>query len=90
MNLRALLKPIIDTIDRFGLKTRFLKKHKLAVTRFYDALLSRKYNTELLKKLRKGSKEIERGYLHFWTMTTYRGTIIMQSTQLRRSPICVM
>ena len=25
----ALLKPIIETIDRFGLKARFLKKHKL-------------------------------------------------------------
>ena len=45
-----LLKPIIDTIDRFGLKVRFLKKHKLAVTKFYDALLSRKYNTELAQK----------------------------------------
>jgi hypothetical protein len=30
----TLLKPIIDTIDRFGLKARFLKKHKLAVTKF--------------------------------------------------------
>jgi hypothetical protein len=46
----ALLKPIIDTIDRFGLKARFLKKHKQAVTRFYDALLCRKYNTELAEK----------------------------------------
>ena len=46
----TLLKPIIDTIDRFGLKARFLGKHKLAVTRFYDALLCRKYNTELAVK----------------------------------------
>ena len=46
----TLLKPIIDTIDRFGLKARFLRKHKLAVTRFYDALLCRKYNTELAQK----------------------------------------
>ena len=35
----ALLKPMIDTIDRFGLKTRFLRKHKMAVTRFYNTLL---------------------------------------------------
>ena len=47
----TLLKPMIDTIDRFGLKTRFLKKHKMAVTRFYDALLCRKYNTELAEKV---------------------------------------
>jgi predicted RecB family nuclease len=45
-----LLKPMIDTIDRFGLKSRFLKKHKIAVTRFYDTLLCRKYNTELATK----------------------------------------
>ena len=49
----ALLKPIIDTIDRFGLKTRFLRKHKLAVLRFYDVMLSREYNTELAQKTRK-------------------------------------
>lgn len=46
----TLLTPIIDTIDRFGLKARFLRKHKLAVTWFYDALLCRKYNTELAQK----------------------------------------
>jgi len=47
----TLLKPMIDTIDRFGLKARFLKKHKMAITRFYDALLCRKYNTELAEKV---------------------------------------
>jgi hypothetical protein len=52
----ALLKPIIETIDHFGLKTRFLKKHKLAVTRFYDALLCRKYNTELAQKAQERFK----------------------------------
>jgi hypothetical protein len=31
-----LLKPIIETIDRFGLKSHFLKKHNVQVTRFYD------------------------------------------------------
>jgi predicted RecB family nuclease len=46
----ALLKSIVDTIDRFGLKARFLKKHKLAVTRYYDALLSRKYKTDFAQK----------------------------------------
>ena len=53
----TLLKPIIDTIDRFGLKARFLKKHKLAVTRFCDALLSRKYNTEPAVKLQTRLKK---------------------------------
>jgi Transposase IS66 family len=46
----TLLRPIIDTIDRFGLKARFLRKHKLPVARFYDALTCRKYNTEITQK----------------------------------------
>jgi predicted RecB family nuclease len=49
----ALLEPMIDTIDRFGLKTHFLRKHKMAVTRFYNTLLLRKYNTELAQKVQK-------------------------------------
>jgi predicted RecB family nuclease len=53
----AVLKPIIDTIDRFGLKAYFLRKHKLAVTRFYNALLSREYTTESAKKAQKRFKK---------------------------------
>src|SRR5260370_2125750 len=46
----ALLKPVIETIDRFGLKTHFLKKHKVEVARFYGRLLTREYKTELARK----------------------------------------
>ena len=49
----ALLEPMIDTIDRYGLKTHFLRKHKMAVTRFYNTLLLRKCNTELAQKVQK-------------------------------------
>ena len=52
----AILKPIVETIDRFGLKARFLRKHKLAVTRFYDALLGRKYNTDVAQKYQERFK----------------------------------
>ena len=31
----VLLKPMIESIDRYGLKTRFLRKHLVAVDRFY-------------------------------------------------------
>jgi predicted RecB family nuclease len=47
----ALLEPMIDTIDRFGLKTRFLRKHKMGVTRFYNTVVLRKYDTELAQKV---------------------------------------
>lgn len=46
----ALLKPVIETIDRFGLKTHFLRRHKIQVTRFYERLLRREYKTELARK----------------------------------------
>ena len=46
----ALLKPVIETVDRFGLKTHFLKKHKVEVARFYRGLLTREYKTELALK----------------------------------------
>jgi hypothetical protein len=46
----ALLKPVVDTIDRFGLKAHFLKKHRVEVARFYERLLTREYKTELARK----------------------------------------
>jgi hypothetical protein len=46
----ALLKPVVETIDRFGLKAHFLKKHRLEVARFYERLLPRNYKTELAQK----------------------------------------
>ena len=52
----TILKPIIETIDRFGLKARFLRKHKLAVKKFYGALLCRKYNTDVAQKYQERFK----------------------------------
>ena len=41
----SLLGPIIETIDRFGLKARYLRKHKQAVRRFYADILKQNYQT---------------------------------------------
>jgi len=46
----TLLKPVVETIDRFGLKAHFLKKHRVEVARFYERLLPRNYKTELARK----------------------------------------
>jgi predicted RecB family nuclease len=48
-----LLKPVIATIDRFGLRARFLKKYKIDVTRFFVGLLQQKYKTELAQKVQE-------------------------------------
>jgi hypothetical protein len=49
----VLLKGVVDTIDRFGLKSHFLRKHKPVVTRFFDTLLQREHKTEIAQKVRK-------------------------------------
>ena len=43
----GIIKPMIETIDRFGLKSRYLRKHKKAVKRFYRALAKHEYQTEV-------------------------------------------
>jgi hypothetical protein len=48
-----LLKPIIKTIDRFGLKKYFLKKHKNDVKRFFLKIDQYDFETEIALKYKK-------------------------------------
>lgn len=48
-----LLKSIVETIDRFGLKARFLRKHKKYVDRFNRSVSGRKFKTEIAIKYQK-------------------------------------
>jgi hypothetical protein len=43
----ALLRAIVATVDRFGLKAHHLRKHKPAAEGFYDAFTGRIYETEM-------------------------------------------
>jgi len=45
-----LLKPIMSTIDTRGLKTHFLRKHKMAVNIFFEKYLGKEYSSELVRK----------------------------------------
>ena len=49
----GLLKPIIDTVDRFGLKARYLRRHRRSVDQFYDVLSSRTFETEVAAGYKK-------------------------------------
>ena len=49
----VLLKPMVETIDRFGLKAYHLRKHKKAVEHFYTTLAERDYQTEVAVGYRK-------------------------------------
>jgi hypothetical protein len=46
----AVLKPIVDTIDRFGLRCCHLRKHKKDVERFFRVVDSADYQSETTKK----------------------------------------
>ena len=48
-----LLKPIIETIDRFGLTAQYLRKHKAFVCRFYRDLSTRDYQSESAEYYKK-------------------------------------
>jgi hypothetical protein len=43
----VLLKPMIETVDRFGLKAHFLRKHKRFVEHFYKELSKRDYQSAI-------------------------------------------
>jgi hypothetical protein len=55
----SLLRPIIETIDRFGLKTRFLKKYKTKASQFFDELMRKQYGTELAQKVQERFRKNE-------------------------------
>ena len=48
-----LLKPMVETIDHYGLKSRFLRKHLPIVNRFYRELSKADLKSELAAKLKE-------------------------------------
>jgi hypothetical protein len=52
-NFADLMKSIVTTIDRFGLKAHFLHKHKREVDCFFKSLSRGEYNTEVSVKWKK-------------------------------------
>ena len=48
-----LLRAIIDTIDKYGLKKRYLKKHEVFVDAFFSDLINKGFQTELAIKWQK-------------------------------------
>src|SRR5438309_8357144 len=49
----TLLRSIVDTIDKYGLKKQHLHKHKSSVASFFRALESRVYGSELAESYQK-------------------------------------
>jgi predicted RecB family nuclease len=65
-----LLKPMIETIDRFGLKAHFLRKHKVFIERFYKELSMRDYQSEIAIYYKK---RFERNGNKLFTFLDYDG-----------------
>jgi hypothetical protein len=49
----TLLRPMIETVDRYGLKGRYLRKYLKSVDRFYKLLAEHDYQSEVAVKYRK-------------------------------------
>ena len=52
-NFAALLKPMVETVDRFGLKRHFLRKHLVNVERFYKWLRKIEARNEVVGKCKE-------------------------------------
>jgi len=66
----SLLKPIVKTIDRWGLKQRFLKKHEVEVNRFYKKLAKMECRSEVASKCKS---RFERNREKLFTFLKYDG-----------------
>jgi hypothetical protein len=49
----SLLRPMVDAVDRFGLKARHLRTHRPAVDRFYSTLSKREYTSDVAASYKK-------------------------------------
>jgi predicted RecB family nuclease len=83
----TLLRSIVDTIDRYGLRKRHLHKHKAEVGRFFRTLESRAYPApNLPRATRSGCFGTRAGSSRSSTTTGSPGTTTTPSTRSRRSP----
>jgi hypothetical protein len=51
--LGILLRALVETVDRCGLKARYLRKHKQAVRRFLKSIASSEFSSPLASKYQK-------------------------------------
>jgi predicted RecB family nuclease len=65
-----LVKPMIETVDRYGLKARFLKRHLPSVKRFYRELSRANLSSEMSGKFKQ---RFERNQEELFTFLRYDG-----------------
>ena len=78
-----LLRPIIETIDRFGLKAHFLRKHKAFVEDFYKEISRCNYKSDTAKNTKSVLRRTVISFLPSSITMGYLGIRIMQSMRLK-------
>jgi predicted RecB family nuclease len=66
----VIVKPMIETVDRFGLRSRFLRKHKKDVERFFKSLSRQNYVTETAEKCKT---RLLKNQMQLFTFLDYDG-----------------
>jgi hypothetical protein len=66
----VLLKPMIESIDRYGLKSRFLKKYLVSDERFYRQISECKLHSETAVKVKE---RLEKNRDKLFTFLSYDG-----------------
>ncbi len=66
----ALVKPMVETVDRYGLKRHFLRKHRVFVDRFYRGLAKALYQSEAASKCKE---RFEKNRSKLFTFLNYDG-----------------
>ncbi len=65
-----LLRPMVETVDRFGLKQHFLRKHLVPVERFYQGLTKTDWQSEAAIKCKQ---RFQKNRLKLFTFLEYDG-----------------
>lgn len=70
LSFALLVKPMIATIDRYGLKSRFLKKYLVSVERFYRQISENNLHSDTAAKVKE---RLEKNRDKLFTFLSYDG-----------------
>jgi hypothetical protein len=66
----GLVRPMVETVDRYGLKSHFLRKHRVYVDRFYQQLSTTALHSEAAGKLRS---RLQKNQEKLFTFLSFNG-----------------
>jgi predicted RecB family nuclease len=82
----GLVRPMVGTVDRHGLMSHFLRKHRVSVDRFYRQLSTMALQSQAAVKLRDRFQKNREKLFTFLSFDGVPGTTTMPSTRSKPSP----